>query len=244
MLVFNIKKFLKNKLTIIFFSLFSLLIILSVIIYTLAMKTNILRGTIIQDILGKIGTKNSIVNMEDCYAEYEVTVISNKNTNTYNMKEWYKKDVGTKYEYLDSENSKVSIITTLDKIEIKNENQKNILTLNPYMTAYTNLLSINTFIDIYTNSVENSKCFSANSYEKVNNINMIVDNICKMKETCTCKYNNIVKNITKMELKLDKNSGLPLTYIIYDNDKKECISIVYNKFDINKNIENSIFDIK
>ena len=55
MLVFNIKKFLKNKLTIIFFSLFSLLIILSVIIYTLAMKTNILRGTIIQDILGKIG---------------------------------------------------------------------------------------------------------------------------------------------------------------------------------------------
>lgn len=243
MLVFNIKKFLQNKLTIIFFSLFSILIILSIIIYTLAAKTNILRGTIIQDIVQRIGTKDSIFNMDDYYTEYEVTVVSNKNTNTYAMKEWYKKGVGNKVEYLDSDGSKVHIITREDTIIIKNENQKNILTLDPYLSYYTNVLSISTFMDIYNKSVDGSKCFSANSYEKVNNINMIIDNICKMKENCTCEYKNIVKNVSKIELKLDKNSGLPLTYIVYDHNKKECISIVYNKFDINQDIKSSIFDI-
>jgi len=243
MLVFNIKKFLQNKLTIIFFSLFSILIILSIIIYTLAAKTNILRGTIIQDIVQRLGTKDSIFNMADYYTEYEVTVVSNKNINTYSMKEWYKKDVGNKVEYLDSDGSKIHIITRENKITIKNENQKNILNLDPYITSYTNVLSISTFMDIYNKSIENSKCFSANSYEKVNNINMIIDNICKMKEKCTCEYKNIVKNVSKIELKLDKNSGLPLTYIVYDHNKKECISIVYNKFDINQDIKNNIFDI-
>ncbi len=243
MLVFNIKKFLKNKLTIIFFSLFSILIILSISIYTLAMKTNILRGTIIHDIVGKIGTKNSVFNMESYIAEFEITVVSNKNTNTYRMKEWYKKDVGTKQEYLDSEGAKVNIVTKKNKTTIKNQNQKNILKLDPYLTSYTNLLSINTFLDIYNKSVEKTGCFSANSYEKVNNINMIIDNVCKNIKECRCEYMELVKNVSKIELKLDKNSGLPLTYIVYDNDKKECISIVYNKFDINQEIEDKIFDI-
>ena len=139
MFVFNIKKFLKNKLTIIFFSLFSILIILSIIIYTLAAKTNILRGTIIQDIIGRVGTKDSIFNMNDYYAEYEVTIVSNKNTNTYSMKEWYKKEAGNKIEYLDSDGSKVNIITKKDKVSIKNENQKNTLILDPYITSYTNV---------------------------------------------------------------------------------------------------------
>lgn len=241
MLVFNVKKFLQNKLTIILFSLIAILVILSIIIYTLAMKTSILRGSIIQDIIGRIGTKDNIFDMDDYYAEYEVTIVSNKNTNTYIMKEWYKKDVGIKQEYLDSERSKVNIINTKNSLVIKNENQKNILTLDPYLASYTNVLSISTFLDIYNKSVEKSTCFSANSYEKVNNINMIIDNICKMKENCNCEYKNIVKNVSKIELKLDKNSGLPLTYIVYDNDKKECISIVYNKFDINQNIKDSTF---
>jgi outer membrane lipoprotein-sorting protein len=72
---------------------------------------------------------------------------------------------------------------------------------------------------------------------------MIIDNVCKNIKECNCEYVSIAKNISRAELKLDKNTGLPLTYIIYDNDKKECISIVYNKFDINQDIENSIFDI-
>jgi len=243
MLVLNIRNFLQNKLTLIIFSLISILIILSIVIYTLAVRTNILRGTIIDDIIGKIGEKDSIFNMHSYYTEFEITVISNKNTNTYTMKEWYKKDIGTKQEYLDSESSKVDIITTKDKTIIKNENQKNILKIDPYLTSYTNILSINTFLDIYNKSTEQSCCFTAASYEKANNINMIIDNICKNTGECKCEYMNIVKNVSKVELKLDKNTGLPLTYIVYDNDKKECISIVYNKFDINQNIDNKIFDI-
>jgi len=243
MLVLNIRNFLQNKLTLIVFCLISILVILSIIIYTLAMRTNILRGTIIDDIIGKIGQNDSIFNMQSYFAEFEITVISNKNTNTYKMKEWYKKGIGTKQEYLDSEGSKVNIVTLKDKTIIQNENQKNILKMDPYITSYTNLLSINTFLDIYNKSIEKPCCFTANSYEKVNNINIIIDNVCKNIEDCKCEYMNIVKNVSKIELKLDKNTGLPLTYIVYDNDKKECISIVYTKFEINKGIDTKIFNI-
>lgn len=243
MLVLNIKSFLQNKITLIIFILFGVLIILSTIIWTLAMKTNILRGTIIDDIIGKIGEKDSVFNMQSYIADFEITVISNKNTNTYKMNEWYKKDIGTKQEYLDSEGSKVNIVTKDNKTIIKNENQKNILSLNPYLTTYTNLISPKTFLDIYNKSKEKKCCFSAASYEKGNNMNMIIDNICVNVDKCKCEYMNIVKNISKMELKLDKSSGIPLTYIVYDNDKNECISIVYNKFDINQDIDDKIFDI-
>jgi len=241
MFVLNIKNILKNKLTVILFGLISTVIILSIIIYTLAMKTNILRGTPIGDIIGKIGKDNNVLNMTSYYAEFEITVKSNKNVNTYVMKEWYKKDVGTKQEYLDSNNDKVTILTLNNKTIIQNENQKNVMVLDENITKYTNLLSINTFLNIYQKYKEQECCFDANSYEKVNDINMILDNVCKMGESCDCDENEVVKHVSKIELKIDKNTGKPLTYIVYDNDKKECISIVYNKFDINADIKESSF---
>lgn len=241
MLVINVKNILKNKLTIVLFGLISTLVILTIVIYTLAMKSNILRGTKIGDIIGRIGNDNNIMNMSSYSAEFEITVKSNKNTNTYTMKEWYKTGIGTKQEYLDANNSKVTILTLNNKTIIQNENQKNAMVLDEYITKYTNLLSINTFINVYEKYKDKECCFDANSYEKVNNINMILDSVCKMGENCNCDVSEIVKNVSKIELKVDKNTGKPLTYIVYDHNKKECISIVYNKFDINADIKDSTF---
>lgn len=241
MLVLNIKKIMKNKVTVVIFCLISVLVILSIVIYTLSMKLNISRGTNIKNVIERLSGKSNILDMESYYAQLEITVISNKNTNTYSMEEWYKKDIGNKVEYVDSSNFKVSILTLKDKAIIRNENQKNPLMITPYIVKYTNLLSINTFVKIYNESLKEMCCFSANSYEKLDNINMILDNVCKMGEECNCEVYEIVKNVSKIELKLDKKTGQPLTYIVYDNDKKEQISIVYNKFDINAKIEDNIF---
>lgn len=241
MLVLNIKKIMKNKVTVVIFCLISVLVILSIVIYTLSMKLNISRGTNIKNVIERLSGKSNILDMESYYAQLEITVISNKNTNTYSMEEWYKKDIGNKVEYVDSSNFKVSILTLKDKAIIRNENQKNSLMITPYIVKYTNLLSISTFVKIYNESLKEMCCFSANSYEKLDNINMILDNVCKMGEECNCEVYEIVKNVSKIELKLDKKTGQPLTYIVYDNDKKEQISIVYNKFDINAKIEDNIF---
>lgn len=241
MLVLNIKKIMKNKVTVVIFCLISVLVILSIVIYTLSMKLNISRGTNIKNVIERLSGKSNILDMESYYAQLEITVISNKNTNTYSMEEWYKEDVGNKVEYVDSSNFKVSILTLKDKAIIRNENQKNSLMITPYIVKYTNLLSISTFVKIYNESLKEMCCFSANSYEKLDNINMILDNVCKMGEECNCEVYEIVKNVSKIELKLDKKTGQPLTYIVYDNDKKEQISIVYNKFDINAKIEDNIF---
>lgn len=241
MLVLNIKKIMKNKVTIVMFCLIAVLIILSIVIYTLSMKLNIARGSSIKNVIEHLSGKANILDMDSYYAEFEMTVVSNKNTNTYNMKEWHKKGTGNKVEYVDSNGSKVSIITLNDKAIIQNENQKSSLSITPYIVKYTNLLSISTFVEIYDKSSEKGCCFSANSYEKLDNINMILDNVCKMGEECNCEVHEIVKNVSKIELKLDKKTGTPLTYIVYDNDQKEYISIVYNKFDINVKIEDNVF---
>lgn len=241
MLILNIKKIIKNKMTLVMFCLVSTIIVLSIVVYTLSMKLNISRGTIIKDIIGKMNGKSNVLNMQTYYAEFEMTVISNKNTNTYIMKEWYKNDVGSKVEYTDSSGSKVNIITLKDRAIIQNENQKNKLLITPYVIKYTNLLNLSTFIKIYNNNLKESCCFTANSYEKLENINMILDNTCKMGDNCTCEVHELVKNVSKMELKLDRKTGMPLTYIVYDNDKKESISIVYTRFDMNCKIEDNIF---
>ena len=241
MFILNVKKILKNKLTIVIFGLISILVILSILVYTLAMKTNILRGTPIGNIITRIGNNHNVLNMTSYYSEFEITIRSNKNINTYVMKEWYKKDVGTRQEFIDSSNDKVNILTLPEKTIIKNENQKNIMVIDEYITKYTNLLSINTFLNIYEKYKGKECCFDANSYEKVNNINMILDNTCKMGDNCNCDVSAVVKQVSKMELKLDKNTGKPITYIIYSHNKNECISIVYNKFDINANIDENKF---
>ena len=243
MYVVNIKKLLNNKLTLVIFCVIVIVVILSIIIYTLSMKLNILRGTKIGDILSKLGNKNNVLNMESYYAEFELTVISNKNTNTYFIKEWYKKDIGSRLEYLDKNNSKINISIFKDKMIIKNEGQKSIMNISSYLTSYTNVISLSTFVKIYNISVKEKYCFEANSYEKVNEINIVLDNICKNKNECICEDHEIVKQISKMELRIDKNNHMPLTYTLYDNDKKECISIVYNKFDINAKMLDTIFEV-
>ncbi len=241
MLVLNIKEIMKNKVTVIIFCLISILVILSIIVYTLSMRLNIARGSSIKNIVEKLSGKSNILDMQSYYAEFEMTVVSNKNTNTYSMKEWYKEDAGSRVEYLDSSESKVIILTLKDKTVIQNENQKNSISITPNVFKYTNLANLSTFVKIYNQSLSKMCCFSANSYEKLDYINMIVDNVCEMGESCNCEEYEIVKNVSKIELKLDKNTGIPVTYIVYNNDKNEWISIVYKKFDINAKIEESVF---
>ena len=77
MLVLNIKKIIKNKMTLVMFCLVSTIIVLSIVVYTLSMKLNISRGTIIKDIIGKMNGKSNVLNMQTYYAEFEMTVISN-----------------------------------------------------------------------------------------------------------------------------------------------------------------------
>ena len=62
-------------------------------------------------------------------AEYDLTVVSNKNVNTYFVKETYSKDEHI-FEYLDSVGERSYIIVKGDTITIKNDDKKIFLKRN------------------------------------------------------------------------------------------------------------------
>ena len=72
----------------------------------------------------KLVIDKNTLNISSYYAEYEATVISNKNTNTYFVKEWYKEGSGSRVEYLDSMKNAVTIVTTKEDVYISSENNK------------------------------------------------------------------------------------------------------------------------
>lgn len=239
----DIKEILKSKVTKIIVGIVILFAIVLIIIYTFGKVSRVLNGVSIKNIIEYIGVKNNnIFNMTSYEAEYTMVVVSNKNVNSYNIKEIY--DSGkTKYEYLDSSGSKVFLIINKDKIKIQNENQKNILIQDFKNTYLTNTISISTFLEIY-----NKK--KASNVEENAIINM--ENI-EIKEylkngyiSLTIMFNsdeNIFKDISRITLEIDDKTKLPVTYVIYNKNKKEIVSILYNKFNINPEINSKIFDI-
>ncbi|MDD2627847.1 MAG: hypothetical protein PHR25_05315 [Clostridia bacterium] len=237
----NFPKLMKSKVTITVFTIIVIVLICTSIFYTICVKTELLNGTPIKNIVNKF-ENNNIFNMNSFYAEYEATIVSNKNQNSYNIKEWYKNDMGTKFEFIDSSGSSINIMFYNNKMLIQNIDQKNEMYIDPYITNATNLISIHTFLEIYNKSTKENCCFTALNYEKAHYITMILENICK-KKNCKCDYKEAFRNISKLELKVNKKTKLPITYIVYNNDKKEIISIVYNKFNINAEINKAIFDI-
>ena len=68
--------------------------------------------------------RDNTLNISSYYAEYEATVISNKNTNTYFVKEWHKEGSGSRVEYLDAMKNTVTIVTTNEEVYISSETNK------------------------------------------------------------------------------------------------------------------------
>lgn len=237
----NFQKLMKSKVTITVFTIITIVLISTSIFYTICIKTELLNGTPIRNITNRF-ENNNIFNMNSFYAEYEATIVSNKNQNSYNIKEWHKNNMGTKFEFIDSNGSNIKIIFYNKKMLIQNMDQKNEMYIDQYITNATNLMSIHTFLEIYNKTTKENCCFTALNYEKAHYITMILEKICKNKN-CKCEHKEIIKNTSKLELKVNKKTKLPITYIVYNNDKKETISIVYNKFNINAEIKKTIFDI-
>lgn len=184
----------------------------------------------------KLILDDNIINITTYYTEYDVTVVSNKNVNTYFVKEWYKENIGSRIEYLDYMKNVVSVITTSSECYISNAaNKAYILTKNIY--GINNILSLATYINIFNSNIT-CNC-SKNIYRKNEEIN-IVFNVCN-KDNCILSEHIRHLGVTSFELMVIYN--MPTIYTIYTGNKKEYASIVYNKFDTNILIEDSIFDI-
>jgi len=229
----SIHSLLKNKWLWLFVSL--IVIVCAVLIYNCAEKL----------VLGKkLAIKaTNLFEAKSYYAVYEMTVISNKNVNTYFVKEWFDSDKH-RFEFLDKMNNVVEIIVNKEKIFINNVNEKNKLTLNN-LNYGNNIMSFSTLMDMYhcTNNVENKCECNISQYEKDGKITACVE-LGNDKE-CQCNVcQGIVRNqVTEIVVEIDGISKTPLGFTVYDKDKNVISSIVYTKFEINVEIDEGIFAI-
>ncbi len=158
---------------------------------------------------------DSITNDFQTYeADIEVTVISNKTENVYEMKQKVTRQTSTQ-EILSPENVKgLKIELESNHLRISNAKLNVEKIYQDYGAILNNAMFLNVFVEDYHNHV-------SNSYEE--NGEIILETILEDNTNTYAKYK---------ELHLDKKSGKPKKLIMKDNTQKTRISIKYNDIQI------------
>ena len=169
------------------------------------------------------------LSFENYYVQYDMTVISNKNINTYSVKEWHKEGTMTKLEYLDYMKNIVTITLKGDTCNISNSGNTAKLVINN-MTGNKNIASLSTFGYLYNLNCEGCNCVKSKHVKEGETTIKL-----ELKGGGLCKCDKIADELNISILELIFVEGIPKNYIVYDKNKKEYISIVYNVYE--KNIE-------
>ena len=181
--------------------------------------------------------------------ESNVTVISNKTTNKYNIEERYEKnDLGVENFYIKTHNElgdEIDYEITNNSLQIKSSTQLNEYILNNYVVKKTNLISIATFISLYNDISKITKNSNIESKTKIE-IEEYSDKI--MYRILLNDYNieelsdyldilNDSIGVKKLELLISKSDKKPVEYIVYNKDDLAYIDVNYTFFDINNNFK-------
>ncbi|MBR5227344.1 MAG: hypothetical protein IKV94_01735 [Clostridia bacterium] len=234
MFLFNVsKKDLRSKKVSIFFLL--VLFVLGIFTYGTFFVFNKLNLSLTKD-------ESYSLEASTYYAEYDETVISNKTINTYSVKEWYDTDK-YKFEYLDRVGNKFYTIKKGNKLVVYNDNEKNKLTLDTPIKE-NNIASFSSIANLYKQiSKGENKCECKYEINKTEKNIFVIFNKCK-NDNINCVLNNFLNknNLSKIKVEISVKTGLPEIYTAFDENKKERICIVYNKFEVNQKIDENIFE--
>lgn len=167
------------------------------------------------------------------YVNYDMTVISNKNINTYNVKEWHKAGIITKLEYLDYMKNIVTITLKDNTCSITNSGNTAKFVINN-MIDNNNISSLSTFAYLYNIVKECSQTTcKCEIQEHIKDEETVIT--ISLDTDCLCKCSEFLSQIRISKLELILVDKVPKNYTVYDKNKKEYISIVYNVYE--KNIE-------
>lgn len=200
---------------IIIFCLISILIITAIILIKNNYKSIKMGNNIINQSADKI--KENILNIESYKAKVQITITSNKNTNTYEAaQKYYKENNLYKQEIISPENL---VGTTFEydgtNLQIKNTKLNLSKIYENYNYIGSNELSLNAFIEDYNNN-------ESKDYE--NDEEIILETVVK--------NNNKYRKIKR--LYISKKTKLPTKMEIQDNAQNTLVYILYNEIEINK----------
>lgn len=202
-----------NKKTIIFCLIF--ILIISIFLIKNNYKSIKMGNNIINQSADKI--KENILNIESYKAKVQITITSNKNTNTYEATQKYYKENNLYEQEVISPEILSGIVFKYDGSNLQIKNTK--LNLNKIYENYnyigSNELSLNSFIEDYN---KNDK----KDYE--NDEEIILETVVK--------NNNKYRKIKR--LYISKNTKLPTKMEMQDNAQNTLVYILYNEVEINK----------
>ena len=168
-----------------------------------------------------ISNKENLFNVEEYEAQYTITINSNKNTNTYKVKE-ITNILQNEYTYIIDDILNINI--TNNQINISKENIDYKYAIEK-MSDYgnSNFMSFSTVINII-NSIRN---------------NSISGNIKKIENDGNVVYkihtdNEVVSNIKDIDVEMSKNEDKINQIKIYNLDGKEQYLIVFESFIVKK----------
>ncbi len=203
------------KKKIIIFCLIFILIITTIILIKNNYKSIKMGNNIINQSADKI--KENILNIESYKAKVQITITSNKNTNTYEATQKYYKENNLYKQEITSPESFAGTTFEYDGSNLQIKNTK--LNLSKIYENYnyigSNELSLNNFIEDYNNN-ENQ------DFE--NDEEIILETVVKTNN----KYRKIKR------LYISKNTKSPTKMEIQDNAQNTLVYILYNEIEINK----------
>lgn len=160
--------------------------------------------------------QNYILNITSYEAKVEVTVQSNKTTNTYKLKQKYSKEGTFKQEVLEPENIAGTIIIQ-DGENLKLENTR--LNLQKIYENYNYIANNNLCLEYFIKDFLESQ--DASTREE--NGSLILETTVK----------NESKYISKKVLYVDTKTGKPTKMEIKDHTQNTIVYILYNEININ-----------
>ncbi len=225
----------RKNVSLISIMLFALAVASILIAFTVYLLNKDGNGTI------NIDDNTDIFNMLAYYTEYTVTINSNKNTNIYSVKEWYKSNDGKesfKFETGNEQGDKITYLIEDGLVKITNSNEVSEFAMSEYIVKKNNLMSIQTFITLFNEIKirEDISCCKADIIEEEEVINYKItfsDKECEIYK----EYMDMIeggKGVLGLELITKRDDGTPLELIVYNKENQGYIDITYNLFEITK----------
>lgn len=232
----------KKSRTLIFLGLALCMVVVALIIIGNSKVDEYIYGKRVSDFFKNANNSEKLLNAKSYHTFYDMTVVSNKTTNTYSVEEYYKEPNKFRFNFTSKPQKNFSIIVDGDKIIIQNSNELNVFSVEKHMPDTRNFASIYTILTVYkefTKSTHTCNC-ECKIYEKDSKYTMYVNAGSSFDETCIVCSTVKSEDISKLQLELTKEY-IPVTYIVYNKNMLETISIVYNNFELNKDIVDEVF---
>lgn len=233
--------------------------ILSIIAVALAIAITLIIVTsyfMIRQASSITDSKDDPLSLNSYHLKANVRVISNKNSNVYEIEEMYVKDESgnekSKMISTNEDNVRIIYIVTNNSVYIKNEGQKVEYVLSDFSLNNLSALSVSTFISLYNDILNFSE--EASELFKIENVN--TDDVVRYKitlngdiegiskENIFYKYKNIFDAgmaVQKLELVYNKSKEALTQYIVYDKEGKGVIDVNFTEFNVNEEIDEKTF---